>query len=61
MIAVGKEKEKIRNKDRWNYCHHMPMLSFLGVNHSLLLLHMTKRLFFLKKHMNLLMILRLDI
>ena len=31
MIAVGNENEKIKNKDRWNYCHHMPMLPFWGI------------------------------
>ena len=25
-IAVGNENKKIKNRDRWNYCNHMPML-----------------------------------
>ena len=43
MIAVGKENKKIKNKDRWNCCHHMPMLPLLGDNHPLSLLHMARR------------------
>ena len=39
MIAVGNENGKIKNIYRWNYCHHMPMLVFLGTNHGLPLLH----------------------
>ena len=42
MIEVGNENKKIKNKDRWNYCHHMPMLPLLGANHCLPLLHMSK-------------------
>ena len=42
MIAVGNENKKIKNKERWNYCHHMPMLLLLGANHRLSLFHMTK-------------------
>ena len=30
-------------KDKWNYCHHIYMLSLLGENHRLLLFHMDKR------------------
>ena len=41
IISVG-NKKKIKNKDRWNYCHHMPMLSLLGANHTLPLFHMAK-------------------
>ena len=25
MIEVGNENQKIRNKDRWNHCNHIPM------------------------------------
>ena len=42
-IEVGDENEKIKNKDRWNYFHRMPILPLLGANHRLPLLHMTKR------------------
>ena len=30
-------EQKIKNKDRWNYCRHMPMLPLLGDNHCLTL------------------------
>ena len=43
MLVVGNDNKKIKNKDRWNYCHHMPMLSLLGGNHHLPLFHITKR------------------
>ena len=43
MIAVGNENKKIKNKDRWSYCHHMLMLALLGSNHRLPLLHIAKR------------------
>ena len=42
MIAVGNENRKIKNKDRWGYCHHMPMLPLLRYNHCLPLLHISK-------------------
>ena len=29
MIEVGNKNEKNKNKDRWNYCHHMPILPLL--------------------------------
>ena len=48
MISVGNEK-KIKNKDRWNYCHNIPMLSFLGENHFLPLFHMAKHFIWLNK------------
>ena len=43
MISVGKENKKYINKDRWNYFHHIPMLSLLGANHRIPLFHMAKR------------------
>ena len=43
MIKVGKKTKRIKNKDRWNYRHNMPMLSLLGANHRLPLFHMAKR------------------
>ena len=42
MISVGNENKKIRNEDRCNYCHHMPMLPVVGANHRLPLLNMAK-------------------
>ena len=42
MIEVGNENEKIKNKDRWNYCHHMPISPLLGANNCLPLLHRAK-------------------
>ena len=41
-IEVGNEKN-IKNKDIWDYCNHMPMLSLLGENHRLPLFNMDKR------------------
>ena len=49
IIAVGNENKKIKNKDRWNYCHHIPMLSLLGANHRLPLFHMAKHFFWLNE------------
>ena len=49
MIAVGNEKKTINDKDGWNYCHHMPMLSLLGWDHHLPLLHMAKRFIWLNE------------
>ena len=43
IIEVGNGNGKNKNKSRWNYCHHMPILSLLGANHRLTLLHMAKR------------------
>ena len=41
MLEVDNYK-KTKNKDIWNYCHHMPMLLLLGANHCLPLIHMAK-------------------
>ena len=49
IIEIENENEKIKNKDKWNYCHHMPIFPFLGANNCLPLLYITKRLFGLKK------------
>ena len=43
MIEIGENNGKIKNKDRSNYCHRMPMFPLLGANHLLPLLHMDKR------------------
>ena len=43
MIAVGNKNKNIKNKYRWNYCHHMPILPLLRANHLLPLLHKAKR------------------
>ena len=42
MIEFGNENKKIKNKDRWDYCRHMPMLSLLGANSRLPLFHLAK-------------------
>ena len=42
MIEAVNKNEKIKNKDRWKYCHNFPILPVLGVNHSLPLLHIAK-------------------
>ena len=42
MIEIGNKNEEIINKDKWNFCHHFPILSLLGVNHHLPLLHKYK-------------------
>ena len=41
MLKIGNKKEK--TKGRWNYCHHMPILTLLGDNHHLPSLHTAKR------------------
>ena len=61
MIAVRKENKKIKNKYRWDYCHHMPMLPFLRDNNRLPLFHMAKRFIWLNETKNVLMSLQLDI
>ena len=47
MISVGNENKTIKNKERWNYYHCMPMISLLGANHRLPLFHMTTRFIWL--------------
>ena len=42
MIEIENKNEKNKNKDRWDYCHHFPILPSLGANHCLPLLHMAK-------------------
>ena len=42
MIDIGNKNEKIRNKDKWNYYHHFPILPLMGDNHRLTLLNMAK-------------------
>ena len=61
MIAVGNENKKNEDKYRWNYCHHVHMLSLLGENHHLPLFHMDKYLFGLMRKNNVLMSLQLNI
>ena len=41
-IELGNKKEKIKNKDVWDYYHHFPIFTLLGVNYRLTLLHMAK-------------------
>ena len=55
MISVGNENKTIKNKYRYNYCHHMSMLSLLGENHRLPLFHMAKPFIWInetKQHIN---------
>ena len=61
MIEIENKNEKNKNKDRWNYCHHFPILLLLGDNHIIPLLHRTENLLIFMKQMNLLLSLRLDI
>ena len=49
MIEIGNENKKIKKKDNWNYCHHMPILPLLGGNHRLPLLHMSKSLIWIEE------------
>ena len=49
MIEIGNENEKNKYNDKWNYCHHMPILPLLGDNHRLPLLHMNKRFIYLEE------------
>ena len=49
MIEVDNKNERIRNKDIWNSCNHMPMFPLLGANHRLLLLNMKKRFIWIKE------------
>ena len=43
------KNEKKLNKDKWNYCHNFPILSLLGDNHRLLVLHMAKTFICIKE------------
>ena len=47
MIKFGKENKKINNQDKWNYCYNFPLLLFLGVNHCIPLLNMSKSFVYL--------------
>ena len=47
MKEVEKENKKIKNRDGWNYFHHMPILPLLGDNNHLPLFHMAKRFIWL--------------
>ena len=42
-------RTKIKNKDKWNYCHHRPILPLLGANHRLPLLHKDKSFIWLEE------------
>ena len=55
MIAVRNENKQNKNKDRWNYCHRMHILSLLGGNHRLPFFRMAKRFIWInetKKRIN---------
>ena len=43
LIEIGKENENFKNRDKWNYFHHMPILLLFGASHCLPLLYMSKR------------------
>ena len=47
MIEIGNMNEKNQNKDRWNYCQNFPILTLLGGNHCLPILHMAKDILYL--------------
>ena len=49
MIEIGKENEKIKNKGKWYYCHHMRIFPFWGDNHRLPLLHMDKQFIWIEE------------
>ena len=40
---------KIKNKDRWNHCNHIPMQSLLETNHRLSLFHVAKSFIWLEE------------
>ena len=42
IIEVGNDNEKMKNKDTWNYCHHMPIFKLLGANNRLPLINMAR-------------------
>ena len=49
------ENKKNIVKDKWNYCHRIPMLSLLGANHRLPIFHMVKHFIWInetKQRMN---------
>ena len=55
MIEIWNMNEKIKNKDKWNYCHNMPILTLLGANNCIPLFYMYKRFIWLeetKEHIN---------
>ena len=45
---ICKREYKIGNRNKWNYCHHFPILPLLGVNHNPPLFHMYKRFIYLR-------------
>ena len=49
MIETGNDNKKIKNKDKWNYCHHMPIFTLLEADYCLPLLHMTKRFIWIEE------------
>ena len=48
MIAVGNHNKINQQGKKWNRFNHMPMQSFLGDYHCLLLLHMDKHFIWLE-------------
>ena len=51
MIETGNKNEKIKNKDKWNDCHHFLIFPLLGANHRLPLLHMDKISIWIEENM----------
>ena len=49
MIEIGKKNKQIKIKDKWNYCHHMPIFLFWGDNYFLPLLHMYKSIIWIEE------------
>ena len=55
MIEIGNDNKKIKNKDKWNYFHHMSILPLLGDNRRLPLLNTNKSFIWIeetKEHIN---------
>ena len=55
MIEIGNDNKKIKNKDKWNYFHHMSIFPLLGDNRRLPLLNTNKSFIWIeetKEHIN---------
>ena len=48
-MEFGIDNNFFISKDKWNYCHHFPILPLLGVIHLLPLLHISKSFVYLHK------------
>ena len=47
MIELGIDNKTFINKDKWNYCHHFPILPFLVVHNCLPILNISKNFVYL--------------